>query len=115
MSRVYSTANMGSHVVRNQKAYTKEDLVKTKFVFRLIFLIAFIAILSLVYIWSRVQVVQYGYEINKLNHTVQRLVEENKKLQVEVSALRSPDRIQYLAEKKLNMQMPRPDQIAHLK
>lgn len=114
MSRVLAPFALGSELVRKQRAYTKDDLVKTKLLFRVLFLVAFMAILSLFYIWSRVQVVQVGYSINSLKNRQWQLVEENKKLQVEVAALKTPQRISRIAKEKLNMQAPLPEQIKTL-
>lgn len=102
---------MNSAVVRRQKAYTKDDIAKTRFLFRVLFLVAFMSILSLFYIWSRVQIVQYGYEINALEVKNRGLVDENKKLKVEVATLKAPDRIEKIAKEKLGMGLPAPEQI----
>ncbi len=111
MSRVYTPWAMEAPVIRRQRAYTKEDFLKTRLLFKILFLVAFMAILSLFYIWSRVQIVQYGYEINELRGKHQVLTEQNKKLKVEVATLKSPQRIETLAVEKLKMQSPKQEQI----
>lgn len=110
MYRVFTSSVVSSGIVRRQKAYTKEDFLKTKLLFRILFLVAFMAILSLFYIWSRVQIVQYGYEINDLKKQQHKLTEENKKLKVEVATLKSPQRIESIAIQKLKMQAPQKEQ-----
>ncbi|MBI2340579.1 MAG: cell division protein FtsL [Deltaproteobacteria bacterium] len=113
MMRVATYGPKGAkiQIVRNQKAFTKEDFVKTRFLFRILFLVAFMAILSLFYIWSRVQIVQYGYDINNLRSRNDTLVEESKRLNVETAMLKSPGRITAIARQKLKMQTPGPEQI----
>lgn len=111
MPRVLTPFALGSDIVRRQRAFTKDDLIKTKLVFRILFLIAFMAILSLFYIWSRVQIVQNGYDINALKNRQYHLLEANKKLQVELSTLKSPQRIEQIAREKLGMQSPQSSQI----
>lgn len=111
MARVAIPYGYGSDSVRRQRAFTKTDLLKTKFLFRLLFLVAFMAILSLFYIWSRVQIVEYGYEINRLRIDNRVLMEEGKKLNVEISTLKSPQRIESLAQEKLGMTTPSKEQI----
>lgn len=115
MSRVLTPYIIGSPAVRNQKAYTKEDFVKTRLLFRILFLVAFTAILSLFYIWSRIQIVQYGYDINALRNRHRQLTEENKRLNVETATQKSPGRIAEIAGQKLKMRMPKPEQIKVLK
>lgn len=97
--------------VKKQRVFTKDDLVKTKFFFRLTFLVAFMAILSLFYIWSRVQIVQYGYEINELKQKQHQLMEQNQRLKLEVATMKSPSRIEALASMQLKMAPPTKEQI----
>lgn len=113
MARVL-TSMITTNVVRGQRAYTKEDFFRTKLLFRILFLGAFMAILSLFTIWSRVQIVQYGYEINDLRKKHMVLVEQSKKLSVEVATLKSPQRLERIAIEKLKMQAPSQEQIKFL-
>ncbi len=98
-------------MIRKQRAFTKEDFLKTRLLFRLLFLLAFMAILSLFYIWSRVQVLQYGYEINELRSKQQQMIELNKKLKLEVATLKSPQRIEQIASQQLHMASPDKDHL----
>jgi len=66
---------------------------------------------SLVYVWSRIQVIQAGYEISNAMKAGRGLVEENKKLRVETAALKSYARIERLAAEELGMSKPTPDQV----
>lgn len=114
MARVLTPYVMGSELVRRQRAYTKDDLVKAKFLFRILFLVAFMAILCLFYIWSRVQIVQYGYDINSLKSRQHQLMEANKKLRLEVATLKSPPRVEKFAVEKLGMRPVMPEQMRPL-
>lgn len=115
MTRILTPFVLGSDLVRRQRAFTKEDLIKTKLVFRILFLVAFMALLSLFYIWSRVQIVNYGYEINALRAKRLQLSEENRRLSVEVSMLKSPTRIENFARDKLKMQTPKSAQVRRIR
>ena len=114
MSRVFSPSMMGSDLVRRQRVFTKDDFVKTRFLFRILFLVAFMAILSLFYIWTRVQIVEYGYELNMLKSRQHQLAEENKKLRLEAATLKSPQRLEQMAINELKMAPLRPEQIQTL-
>ena len=114
MSPAYTPYAIGSDVIRRQKTYTKKDFLKTKVLFRILFLVAFMAILSLFYIWSRIQIVQYGYEINSLRVRQNILLESNKKLNVEVATLKAPQRIERVATERLKMRAPEQAQIRSL-
>lgn len=115
MSKVLTPWAIGSDLVRRQSTYTKDDFIRARVVVRTLFLLALLAVLSLVTIWSRVQVVQYGYDINRLISNQQVYLENNKKLKTEVATLRSPERLEKTAREKLGMQTPAEGQILQLK
>jgi cell division protein FtsL len=66
----------------------------------------FVVTLSIFYIWSRVQIVQIGYEINEYKKEQVNLEDENKKLSMEYTLMKSPKRITEFAQTKLNMKLP---------
>ena len=66
---------------------------------------------SLVYVWSRIQVIQVGYEISNAMKSGRGFVEENKKLRVEVATLKSYARIERIATEELGMSKPGSDQV----
>ena len=66
---------------------------------------------SLFYVWSRIQVIQLGYEISSALKEGRGLTETNKKLRIEIAALKSYDRIERIATEELGMAKPKPDQV----
>jgi cell division protein FtsL len=66
---------------------------------------------SLIYVWSRIQVIQAGYEISNAMKTGRVLVEENKRLRVEAASLKSHARIEKFATEELGMSKPKSDQV----
>lgn len=66
---------------------------------------------SLFYVWSRIQVIQYGYEISRALKEERNLREINKRLRLEVAMLRSYERIEKVATEELKMVKPKPDQV----
>ena len=89
------------------KSISREKTHVLFFAFLLLFLIGG----SLVYVWSRIQVIQAGYEISNAMKVGRGLVEENKRLRVEVATLKSYARIEKLAIEELRMSKPKPDQV----
>lgn len=79
-----------------------------KYIFFLIILAFFC---SLFYIWSRIQVVNIGYEINRTLALKEKLIEENKKLTLEAATLKSPVRLEALAHNQFQMDLPQKSQI----
>ncbi len=81
---------------------------------RIFFFVLFLLFLiggSLFYVWSRIQVIQLGYEISNALKVERALTEANKRLRVEIATLKSYARIEKLAVEELRMAKPRPDQV----
>ncbi len=66
---------------------------------------------SLFYVWTRIQVIQFGYEISNALKEERALTEANKKLRVEIATLKSYARIEKLAVEDLKMTKPKPEQV----
>jgi cell division protein FtsL len=66
---------------------------------------------SLFYVWSRIQVIQIGYEISNVLKEERALNEESKKLRLEIATLKSYARIEKMAVEELGMAKPKPDQV----
>jgi cell division protein FtsL len=66
---------------------------------------------SLFYVWTRIQVIQFGYEISNALKEERTLTEANKKLRVEIATLKSYARIEKLAVEDLKMAKPKPEQV----
>src|SRR4030043_261886 len=65
---------------------------------------------SLFYVWTRIQVIQLGYEISNVLKEERALTEANKKLRLEIATLKSYTRIEKLAVEDLKMAKPKPEQ-----
>ena len=66
---------------------------------------------SLFYVWSRIQVIQLGYEISSALKEERALIEANKKLRLEIATLKSYGRIEKFAAEELKMVKPKPGQV----
>ncbi|MGZ3512962.1 MAG: cell division protein FtsL [Thermodesulfobacteriota bacterium] len=66
---------------------------------------------SLFYVWSRIQVIQIGYEISNALKEERALAEANKKLRLEIATLKSYVRIEKFAVEELKMVKPKPEQV----
>ena len=66
---------------------------------------------SLFYVWSRIQVIQLGYQISNALKEERALTETNKKLRLEIATLKSYARIEKLAVEELRMAKPKPEQV----
>ena len=66
---------------------------------------------SLFFVWSRIKVIQLGYEVSNAMKEGRTLVETNKKLRLEIATLKSYARIEKLATEELGMSKPKPEQV----
>ncbi len=82
---------------------------------RILFVFGLILLLSvggsLFYVWTRIQVIQIGYEISTALKENKALTEANKRMRLEVGSLKSFARIERIAVEELKMVKPRPDQV----
>jgi cell division protein FtsL len=80
-------------------------------IFPILLFIALMLAVSLFYVWSRLQVINLEYSISSLEGRLRNLQQESRGLQVEVASLRSPQRIEQVAQRKLGLHLPRPEQV----
>lgn len=66
---------------------------------------------SLFYVWTRIQIIQLGYEISSALKERKALEETNKRLRLEVATLKSYARIEKIALEELKMVKPKADQV----
>jgi cell division protein FtsL len=89
----------------------KRNLLKPRLLLFFTLLLLLLIGGSLFYVWSRIQVIQLGYEISNALREGRGLTEASKKLRVEIAALKSYARIERIAMEELGMAKPRPDQV----
>jgi cell division protein FtsL len=89
----------------------KRNLSKPRLLFFLSLLLFLFIGGSLFYVWSRIQVIQLGYEISNALKEGRGLTETSKKLRIEIAALKSYARIERIATEELGMAKPKPDQV----
>lgn len=73
--------------------------------------IALLLVASLFFVWSRVQVTSYEYEISQLESTLREIRQETSNLRLEAASLRSPERIERVARKELGLRLPSAEQV----
>ncbi len=81
-------------------------------------LIAVVLILlaaSLLFVWSHVRLTELKYQIAKEISVKESVLEENRKLKVEIASLKSPQRLEQIARDKFGMTYPEREQVIFLK
>lgn len=66
-------------------------------------------------VWTRLQVIQYGYKISEASKERSKLREKNRRLRVEIAVLKNPARIAQIASEQFGLQQPLPKQIHRLR
>ncbi len=79
--------------------------------FPLFVFIAILLFLSLFVVWSRLQVVHLEYEISSLESRVREATQDVQRLRLEAASLRSPARIEQVAQSRIGLRLPTPDQV----
>ena len=67
------------------------------------------------YVWCRVQVVNLGYLLSEVHRTNTRLLNDNKKLHLELARLKAPERVERIAIEQLGLKHPTKNQIVVLR
>lgn len=73
--------------------------------------ITLVFLLSLLFVWSRIQAINLEYDISSLQSDIRSGHDEVKRLRVEAAHLASNTRIERLARESLSLQMPAPGQV----
>ena len=69
----------------------------------------------LLYVWVRISITNIDYRIAGEMHCREALLEENRKLKIEIATLKSPSRIESIARAKLGMRYPERDEVIFLR
>jgi cell division protein FtsL len=73
--------------------------------------ISLLLMVSLFFVWSRVQVTSLEYEMSQLESKLRGLRQEASNLSLEAASLRDPERIERVARKELNLRLPSSEQV----
>jgi cell division protein FtsL len=97
-------------LLRKQGVGARQVAVQNKFVKRWAVWIILLTVLALFYVWSRVKVVEMGYELSGLNSSVAELSKQIGALEADIARLKSPKRLEEVAKTELGMQTPTAEQ-----
>ncbi len=81
----------------------------------ILIIVLVLMVASLVFVWSHVRLTELKYQIAREMSIKESLLEENRKIKVEIATLKSPQRIEKLARDKLGMAYPEREQVIFLK
>ncbi|SDM36019.1 cell division protein FtsL [Geoalkalibacter ferrihydriticus] len=83
--------------------------------FPVLFFLGVVLAVSLLFVWSRIEVFQLKYEISSLETALREGRQENSQLRLEAASLRSPSRIENIARTRLGLREPSLEQIINVR
>ena len=94
--------------VRNNPIVREVDEARQRQIWRSLWVGGLLVAVLLFSAWQNLELVQHGYQLQRLQQKHADEIEINRRLTLELETLRSPERIEDLA-KKLNLITPPPD------
>lgn len=104
-----------SGVLTAQDIKVRRNLKDMSFLYLTILAAVALVSVAFAFVWSRMTVVNIGYEISKANTLRAELVEKNKRLKIEFMKLKSPERIEKIASQELQLIHPTGEQVVNLR
>jgi cell division protein FtsL len=97
--------------IDNSRLRREVDPVRRRECFGLLGLCFFVFFFGLIFAWQHFQCVQYGYRLEQLKAQKATMEDWNHQLRLERASLADPQRIDRLAQKKLGLVAPSPQQV----
>ncbi len=108
----YSSRTMGGSTFLQRQKVGRRVKEKTNHPSLLLPALLFLLIVSILgYVWTRVKVVQYGYEISSALRAREAAITAHNERTIELATLRSARQVEKRAREELRMSPPRKDQL----
>ena len=112
ISRRVGLRNAGTGVRINKHSARKTNFrVTRKQTLLILSLLLLIVVSGIVYVWSNFESTQIGYDLSQLKTMEIKLMEENRKLKLELAVFKSPQNMENIAKQKLGLKQPSREQI----
>ncbi len=108
----YSSRTIGGSTFLQRQKMGRRVKEKTRHSSLLVPALLFLLIVSILcYVWTRIKVVQYGYEISSALRAKEAAVSAHNERTIELATLRSARQVEKRAREELRMSPPRKDQL----
>ena len=108
----YSSRTIGGSTFLQRQKVGRRVKEKTRHPSLLLPALLFLLIVSILcYVWTRIKVVQYGYEISSALRAKEVAVSAHNERTIELATLRSARQVEKRAREELRMSPPRKDQL----
>lgn len=81
----------------------------------LLVILAIMTIVSIFHVWSRVTVVDLSLQLGESRKQFREMQQEQSRLKVEVASLKTPSRIEALAQQELGLSLPSNQQVVQVR
>jgi cell division protein FtsL len=98
-------------VLRTESIGSREKAVRNRMVQNVVGLLLLATVLSIVHVWSRVQVLDMRYALTKIQNRVTKISKKIHGIGSDVASLQSAERLQRIAKEKLHMAVPSAGQV----
>ncbi len=95
--------------IRNNRVHREVDTERQREFTRLLLIVVPLVVLLLATGWQHFQMLQHGYDLERLRQEQARELEVNRHLRLEIETLRAPARIERIATEQLQLVAPAPD------
>jgi len=108
----YSSRTIGGSTFLQRQKVGRRVKEKTRHPSFILPALLFLLIVSILcYVWTRIKVVQYGYEISSALRAKEAAVSAHNERTIEIATLRSARQVEKRAREELRMSPPRKDQL----
>ncbi|MGD8370587.1 MAG: cell division protein FtsL [Syntrophobacterales bacterium] len=91
-----------------------KQALKNRRIFATVAVFVWLLLSGFGYVWCRVQVVHLGYLLSDVHRIHTQLLNDNKKLHLELARLKAPERVERIAIQQLGLRHPTKEQIVVL-
>lgn len=97
--------------IDNSRVVREHDPRSHRELWTVLTLVALVVAGLVLYAWPHYASLQTGMAAEQLQREKERLREDNRKLRLEKAALESLNRVEHIAERKLGLEKPKPEQV----
>ena len=113
MNRFMAMSMAGA--VKRQPMATKTVMATRRYLRQSLSLLAVGVLLALLFVWTRIQVIQLGYEVSRVRNDVTELKRQRDSIESEIAEFKSPERLSAVAADRFGMRLPMGDEVVVLR
>lgn len=93
----------------------RAKVLRNRMIRRMVALCLFVIVLSVIQVWTRMQVLELRYAMTGMQKQVDTLQQQLSRLDHVMAALKAPERLERIAKEELGMQQPTTGQVVFIR